>query len=435
MREAKRVKEDSKKVLLIGVAATAEERYEMADHLEELKRLTNTLGYNIIDTMEVNINKINAGFYIGTGKVEEIKNYAKAMKINEVIFDVELSPSQNKNLTQKMKVQVTDRTGIILDIFAKHARTREAKTQVELAQAEYMLPRLTKMWTHLERQTGGIGVRGGMGETQIEIDRRLVRTKIQKLKKELDKIKKQHDLQKKRRQKEINIALVGYTNAGKSTLMRAMTDSKVYVKNELFATLDTTIRKWKIDHNNTVLLSDTVGFIRKMPPSLAASFRTTLSEVVEADLIIKVADLSSDQCFEQLDSVNEVLMELKAIEKPSVTVFNKIDQMEKAQMMKAKKQYPDAVFLSALNKLKIDDLTERIRQFMDSLKVKVRFTIPVTEMQSIIALRKHGQIESEKYIDDRAEILCTFDKPVWHRIAHQFKQYIQSNREYAENVE
>ena len=236
---------------------------------------------------------------------------------------------RTKTLSKKFEIKINDRAGIILDIFAKHARTREAKAQVELAKMEYTLPRLTRLWTHLERQSNVVGVRGGMGETQIEIDRRLIRTKIQKLKKELEKIEKQHENQRKRRQSEINIALVGYTNAGKSTLMHALTDSDVYIKNELFATLDTTIRKWEVDKDHSVLLSDTVGFIRKMPPNLAASFRTTLSEVVDADLILKVADLSSDQCFKQLDSVNEVLMDLKAFDKPSITVFNKIDNMDK----------------------------------------------------------------------------------------------------------
>ncbi|MFP4546729.1 MAG: GTPase HflX [Fidelibacterota bacterium] len=424
MKHTERVKEETRKVLLIGVAANVQERLEMSEHLEELKRLTETLGYNIIDVIEVNVNEIKSGTYIGSGKVQEIKSIVKAMSIDEVIFDVELSPSQNKNLGKTIDKKVIDRTGIILEIFARHARTREAKTQVELARSEYMLPRLTKLWTHLERQTGGIGVRGGMGETQIEIDRRLVRTRIQKLKKELDKIEKQHNLQKKRRQGEINIALVGYTNAGKSTLMRALTDSDVYIKNELFATLDTTIRKWKIDKDNTVLLSDTVGFIRKMPPNLAASFRTTLSEVVDADLIIKVADLSSDQCFEQLDSVNEVLMDLKAIDKPAITVFNKIDSMNKSQLLKAKQQFPNAVFLSALKKLNIHHLRKKITDFLESLKVNLNLNIPIDQMNDIVTLRKYATITREDYVDENAEIECVVDKPRWNRIENSFKKYI-----------
>ncbi len=424
MKHTERVKEETRKVLLIGVAANVQERLEMSEHLEELKRLTETLGYNIIDVMEVNVNEIKSGTYIGSGKVQEIKSIVNAMNIDEVIFDVELSPSQNKNLGKTIDKKVIDRTGIILEIFARHARTREAKTQVELARSEYMLPRLTKLWTHLERQTGGIGVRGGMGETQIEIDRRLVRTKIQKLKKELDKIEKQHNLQKKRRQGEINIALVGYTNAGKSTLMRALTDSDVYIKNELFATLDTTIRKWKVDKENTVLLSDTVGFIRKMPPNLAASFRTTLSEVVDADLIIKVADLSSDQCFEQLESVNEVLMDLKAIDKPSITVFNKIDDMDKSHLLKAKQQFPEAVFLSALKKLNIHHLRRQIINFLESLKVNLNLNIPIDQMNDIVTLRKYATITREDYVDEKAEIECVVDKPKWNRLENNFKKYI-----------
>jgi len=424
MKHTERVKEETKKVLLIGVAYTAQERLELSEHLDELKILTDTLGYNIVDAMEVKVSEIKSSHYIGKGKVEEIKEIAEAMEVDEIIFDVELSPSQNKNLSNRFEKKVNDRTGIILDIFARHARTREAKTQVELARSQYMLPRLSKMWTHLERQTGGIGVRGGMGETQIEIDRRIVRNKIQKLKNELIKIEKHHNLQKQRRQSEINIALVGYTNAGKSTLMKALTDSDVYIKDELFATLDTTIRKWKVNKNNTVLLSDTVGFIRKMPPSLAASFRTTLSEVVDADLILKVADLSSDQCFAQLDSVDEVLLDLKAIDKPSITVFNKIDQMDKSQVMRAKNQIPDGVFVSALNNLKIHELREKILDFLENYKVSLSFCIPIAKMSDIVELRKHATITNEHYEDTNALIDCVIEKPKWNRLVNHFMQYI-----------
>ncbi|MBN2280558.1 MAG: GTPase HflX [Candidatus Marinimicrobia bacterium] len=425
MKHTERVKEESRRVLLIGVAADARERNELTEHLEELKTLTGTLGYNIVDTIEIKVNEIKASHYIGKGKVEELKESIDALDIDEIIFDVELSPSQNKNLSNKFEKKVNDRTGIILDIFARHARTREAKTQVELARSEYVLPRLTKMWTHLERQTGGIGIRGGMGETQIEIDRRITRTKIQKLKKELEKIEQQHNLQKQRRKDEINIALVGYTNAGKSTLMKALTDSEVYIKDELFATLDTTIRKWQVDKKNIVLLSDTVGFIRKMPPNLAASFRTTLSEVVDADLILKVADLGSDQCFKQMDAVDEVLMDLKAIEKPSITVFNKIDKMDKTQLLRAKQQFPDAVFVSALNNLKIHELKNKILEFLENYKVELHLNIPVARMAEIVELKKFAVIIKEHYEGENAHINCVMEKPKWNRLEGLFKQYIQ----------
>lgn len=424
MKQTERIKEESKNVLLVGVASNVKERLELKEHLEELKLLTNTLGYNIIDTLEVNVNTIKAGTYIGSGKLEEIKGLAEAMNVHEIIFDVDLSPAQNKTLSKNFDKKVNDRAGIILDIFARHARTREAKTQVELARMEYMLPRLTRLWTHLERQTGGIGVRGGMGETQIEIDRRLIRLKIQKLKKELVKIQKQHDNQRKRRQSEINIALVGYTNAGKSTLMHALTESDVYIKNELFATLDTTIRKWEVDKDHTVLLSDTVGFIRKMPPNLAASFRTTLSEVVDADLILKVADLSSEQCFKQMQSVDEVLIDLKAFEKPSITVFNKIDNMDKSLLVKAQQEHPDAVFVSALQNLKIHHLRDKILDFLAGYKVNLSLNIPIIKMGDIIKLRKYATIKNENYIDENAIIQCTLDKPVWNRIADNFGKYV-----------
>ena len=424
MKHTERIKEETRKVLLIGVASTPKERQELAEHLDELILLTNTLGYDIIDALEVKVNTVKAGTYIGSGKLEEIKTFAEAMEVKEIIFDVELTPAQNKNLSKLFDMKINDRTGIILDIFAKHARSREAKTQVELARMEYMLPRLTKLWSHLERQTGGIGMRGGMGETQIEIDRRLIRNKIQKLRKDLVKIEKQHQNQRKRRQTEINIALVGYTNAGKSTLMQALTKSDVYIKDELFATLDTTIRKWQIDKDNRVLLSDTVGFIRKMPPRLAASFKTTLSEVVDADLIIKVADLSSPQCFAQMAAVNEVLIDLNAFEKPSITVFNKIDNMDKTQLIKAQQKYPDAIFLSALKNLKIYKLRDKILKFLDNFKIDFAFHIPLNKMSDIIELRKHAVITSENYVDEKALIECTLDKSAWNRLIDNFSQYI-----------
>lgn len=425
MKNTIRVKEETKKVLLVGVAASTKERQELTEHLDELTLLTNTLGYDIIDVVKIKIKAIRASTYIGSGKLEEIKTFVEAMKISEIIFDVELTPAQNKNLVKLFDIKVKDRTGIILDIFAKHARSKEAKTQVELAKMEYYLPRLTNLWTHLERQSGGIGMRGGMGETQIEVDRRITRDKIQKLKKDLIKIEKQHINQKKRRKEEINIALVGYTNAGKSTLMRALTESDVYIKNELFATLDTTIRKWKIDKDNTVLLSDTVGFIRKMPPNLAASFKTTLSEVIDADLIIKVADLSSHQCFTQLNSVNEVLMDLKSFSKPSITVFNKIDQMDKSQLIKAQHEYPNAVFLSALKNLKVHNLRKHILKFLSSYKIELSLKIPVDQMNDIIELRKNAIITNEHYDDENALIECIVDKSVWNRIIDTFSKYIR----------
>jgi GTP-binding protein HflX len=249
-----------------------------------------------------------------------------------------------------------------LDIFQKHAKTKEAKTQVELAHLQYLLPRLTRMWTHLERQMGGIGTRAGAGETQIEVDRRLIGQRIVKLKKELSKIEKERDTQSRRRKDQFRVALVGYTNAGKSTLMNAITGAEVYIRDQLFATLDTTIRSTVIDGEHEILLSDTVGFIRKLPHHLVASFRSTLQEVLEADLILIVLDASSPQVIEHLDTINEVLTDLGAEKKTSLIILNKIDAIdEQTRMAYLKRKFPDGILISAKNHLRIDNLLDSIK--------------------------------------------------------------------------
>jgi len=405
-----------KRVILVGVVTTPWERAEIDEHLQELGLLAGTLGYQIMESQVVQRKKIKPATYIGRGKIAELKEMIALADIDEAIFDNDLSPSQTRNLQKGLDVRVRDRSGIILDIFARHARTRAAKTQIELATLEYLLPRLTRRWTHLERQIGGIGVRGGGGETQIEIDRRLIRDRITQLKSELAKIKKRHAVQSKHRDQEYKVALVGYTNAGKSTLMQALTNTKTVVKDELFATLDTTIRKCCLDKNHRVLLSDTVGFIRKLPPNLVASFRTTLKEVENADLIIKVSDISSPHCFKQLQTVNKVLKDLGAIHTPEILVFNKIDQLDQRIFKQAQQDYPQAIFLSALKHLRIDQLRASIRHELKNEETQVRVKIPSHDIDGLVTLRDNTNILRENWDADAAEIELVSYKRVWNHV-------------------
>ena len=279
------------KAILVGVIHGNLDEKKVDHHLDELSLLTETAGGEVVGYVKQKLNRINPSYFIGTGKAKEVINIAKEQNASIIIFDDELSPSHVKNFNKlSEEIKVIDRSALILDIFKQHAQTKEAKTQVELAQLQYMLPRLTRAWTHLERQMGGIGTRAGAGETQIEVDRRLVRTRISKLKNELIKIDKERLTQGKRRSDQFKVALVGYTNAGKSTLMNVMSGADVYTKDQLFATLDTTVRSLTLEGTHQILLSDTVGFIRKLPHHLIASFKSTLNEVILADLILIVLD-------------------------------------------------------------------------------------------------------------------------------------------------
>ena len=307
------------KALLVGTLTREIDEYDLSDHLDELNMLADTAGAEVVGRVTQKISKINPAFYIGKGKAEQVLTQAEELNVSLLIFDNELSPAQIKNYHKIAKdLKVIDRSALILDIFQKHAKTREARTQVDLAYFEYLLPRLTRQWTHLERQMGGIGTRAGMGETQIEIDRRLIRERISRLKKDLKKIEKERQTQSKKRMDEFRCALVGYTNAGKSTLFNALTGSKVYIQNQLFATLDTTIRHLEISESHKVLLSDTVGFIRKLPHHLVASFRSTLKEVIEANLLLILLDMSSPQIIEHAETIESVLKDLDAQHIPTL---------------------------------------------------------------------------------------------------------------------
>lgn len=311
------------KTAIVGLITQNQNEEKLNEYLDELEFLTFTAGGEVVKRFWQKTDKPHPKTFVGTGKLEEIRTYIKENDINSVIFDDELTPSQQKNITRELDCKVLDRTNLILDIFAQRAETSYARTQVELAQCQYLLPRLTGMWTHLERQRGGIGMRGP-GETEIETDRRIVRDRISLLKEKIKIIDKQMSTQRGNRGAMVRVALVGYTNVGKSTLMNAVGKSEVFVENKLFATLDTTVRKTVIK-NLPFLLSDTVGFIRKLPTQLVDSFKSTLDEVREADLLLHVVDISHPEFEDHIAAVNKILLDIKSADKPTIMVFNKID--------------------------------------------------------------------------------------------------------------
>ena len=393
---------NQEKALMVGVIHGEVDEATAYEHLEELELLAVTAGAEVVGQITQRLNKLNPQFLVGKGKADQIVGQAKELDAQLIIFDDDLSPAQAKNfmnLTDNLKV--IDRSAIILDIFRQHAKSREAKTQVELAHLEYLLPRLTRQWTHLERQMGGIGTRAGMGETQIEIDRRLIRTRISKLKKELIKIDQERIIQSRGRQKFFRAALVGYTNAGKSTLMNALSDADVYVQDQLFATLDTTIRQVDINDSHQILLSDTVGFVRKLPHDLVASFRSTLKEVVDADLLLLVLDASSPQVLDHYNTIKNVLEEIAAGDKRNLIVLNKIDLVEDMQVLNQLKQsFPDAVMISALDKLRLDELLKSIQSIMDESFQTVEVDIPFTDGKTISEIQDDMDVLHREYYNE-----------------------------------
>lgn len=317
------IKQKPETAILVGLITNAQQKEKIQEYLDELAFLVETAGGVTVERFTQRLDSPNSRTYVGTGKLEEIRQYVKAAEIDMVIFDDELGGSQIRNLEKALECKILDRTNLILDIFAKRAQTAHAKVQVELAQYQYLLPRLTGMWTHLERQRGGIGLRGP-GETEIETDRRIIRDKISLLKKKLIQIDKQKATQRKNRGQLIRVALVGYTNVGKSTIMTLLSKSEVFAENKLFATLDTTVRKVVVD-NLPFLLSDTVGFIRKLPHGLVESFKSTLDEVRESDILIHVVDISHPEFEDQIKTVTQTLSEIGAGDKKVIMVFNKVD--------------------------------------------------------------------------------------------------------------
>ena len=378
------------RAVLVGLITAGETEKQEQEYLEELAFLVDTAGGITEKTFTQKMQKPERATFVGTGKLEEIQAYVKAEVIDVVVFDDELSPMQLRNIENELNVKVLDRSHLILDIFASRAQSAQAKTQVELAQLQYLLPRLTRMWTHLERQKGGIGMRGP-GETQIESDRRMIKEKISILKEKLKLIDKQNETQRKNRKEMVRVALVGYTNVGKSTIMNMLSKSEVFAENKLFATLDTTVRK-VVFENVPFLLSDTVGFIRKLPHHLVECFKSTLDEVREADILIHVVDISHPNFEDHINTVNETLKELGAIDKEMITVFNKIDNYnpveieqdweveneDKPKMTLADfrrswmaKHNSPSIFISATEKENIDEFKDAIYQRVKAVNQQI----------------------------------------------------------------
>jgi GTP-binding protein HflX len=369
------------KAVLVGIITPNETEEQEREYLEELEFLVETAGGATVKTFTQKMQRPERATFVGTGKLEEIKNYVAAEEIDTVVFDDELSPSQLRNIENELQVKILDRNNLILDIFASRAQTAQAKAQVELAQLQYLLPRLTRLWTHLERQKGGIGMRGP-GESQIETDRRLILNKISLLKEKLKHIDRQNETQRKNRVQLVRVALVGYTNVGKSTIMNMISKSDVFAENKLFATLDTTVRKVVIE-NLPFLMSDTVGFIRKLPHHLIECFKSTLDEVREADVLIHVVDISHPNFEDQINTVTETLKDLGAVDKKIITVFNKIDAyhptvinpdepetattLEEFEQSWMGRNNSPAIFISALNKENLEDFRKLLYEHVKAI--------------------------------------------------------------------
>jgi len=351
------------KSLLLSLSLPSTNQDDLNEEIEEMKRLANTLGYSIESSSIQNKQTIDSATFFGKGKIQNIINQCKELKYNTVFINNELDPGHFKRI-QKIagdKIFIIDRTKLILDIFTKHAKTIESKKQVELAAVQYMMPRLIGQWTHLERQMGGVGTRGGPGEKQIEIDRRLLRKDINKLKKDLLQIEKQRTTQRKSRKSVFKVALVGYTNAGKSSIFKNLSGHETYIKDELFATLDTTTKNISLNDKSKILLSDTVGFLRNLPTDLIASFRSTLGEIKDADLLLKIIDISSTDITGHIKTIDDTLKILECHNKKSIIVFNKIDIINDNKIYKKLKvKYKDCLFISSLKKLNINILIQAI---------------------------------------------------------------------------
>ena len=390
-------KSDRERCILVGVSTRTTGRQETEELLDELALLADTAGGDVIARFTQDRDRIDPASFIGKGKVEELRVFVEGNSIPLVVFDDDLSAVQVRNLERDLDCKVLDRSALILDIFAARAKSMEARTQVELAQLQYLLPRLTRQWTHLSKQFGGIGTKGP-GETQIETDRRMIRARISHLKEKLDRIGRQRTTQRRGREKHTRAAMVGYTNVGKSTLLNSLSGSEVFVENRLFATLDPTTRLVPLTQGVEILVTDTVGFIRKLPHHLVASFKSTLEEITEADLLLHIADISSRVFEHQIKIVQETLHDLGCSTKPTLMVFNKIDRLaDRGVLHDVAKEFPNSVFISATRGINLPSLKNEVFGLLEKEFVEKVFTISQEHQKVISYLYSIGEIREKTY--------------------------------------
>ncbi len=403
-----RPKKTQERALLIGLEKDGVSKWDLRDSMEELRELANSAGAEVVDTVTQKLSKPTAPYYIGRGKAELIKESIEHQQVTSVIFDDELSPAQGRNLENLLARKVLDRTQLILDIFAQRARSKEGRLQIELAQLQYLLPRLTRMWHHLSRQTGGIGTRGP-GETQLEVDRRRVQERIARLERELEAVRKTRAVQRqgrKRHQWPV-AAVVGYTNAGKSTLLNLLTGADLNAEDKLFATLDPTTRSFVLPNKQRVLLTDTVGFLRKLPHTLIESFKATLEEVHEADLLIHVVDLSHPRVDEQMEAVDNVIKELDAFGKQTLIVFNKIDNLAERDLTEAyTERFPGSVAISARTGERVSELVQTLQDALAQWRLRSRFRIPASASALVAEIHRVGHVLELHYEGDEVLIVA-----------------------------
>ena len=401
-------KRKQERALLVGLEQDGVSKWDLRDSMDELRELVSSAGAEVVDTVTQRLDRPTAPYYIGKGKAELIKDSFQTQQVTSVIFENELSPAQGRNLEHLFKRKVLDRTQLILDIFAQRARSREGRLQIELAQLHYLLPRLTRMWTHLSRQTGGIGTRGP-GETQLEVDRRRVQERIAKLERELEGVRKVRSVQREgRRRHQWPVAsVVGYTNAGKSTLLNLLTGADLLAVDRLFATLDPTTRSFTLPNKQRMLLTDTVGFLRNLPHTLIESFKATLEEVSEADLLIHVADISHPRVDEHIDAVNAVLKELGALDKQTLLVFNKVDAVRNRELIEAyANRFPRSVAISARSGEGVSTLVQALQDDISSWRLRMEFRVPLTESGLIAEIHRVGRVLELRYEADVAVIVA-----------------------------
>ncbi len=413
----------TERAFLVGAQFRSHAAWEVKDSLEELAQLATTAGATIIGEGFQKLDGPHASTYIGKGKAHEFAEICQMEKVDTVVFDDELTPGQARNLEKIFECKILDRTSLILDIFAQRAQTHEGKLQVELAQLKYLLPRLTRFWTHLSRQKGGIGMRGGEGESQLEVDRRKISERITRLMADLEAVRKKRTVQRagRKRHQWPLASIVGYTNAGKSTLLNSLTGTQVLAEDKLFATLDPTTRRLRLPTNQNVLISDTVGFIRKLPHRLVEAFKATLEEVVEADLLIHVTDLSHPQVDDQIEAVEQVLKEIHADHKPCLMVFNKTDQVPAEGIVEHYLEtHQPSVAISAKTKDGFDRFLAELGQQLRPIRSHLKLQIPIAETETMSRLYEVGQVEERVYQESHA----IFKARIPPHCLHDFKAYI-----------